>query len=356
MRKLILMLAAVSALQASAAPVIEQVTPTEGFNFAPTQVTIFGSGFMDGDVEVFFGDVKANFYQKTPTKLVVQALPTPEGGGSAPGFVDITVRVAGHGEAKFPNFYFHPHAQVSRFDTRMVLVPLTQGTFPGADGSRWTTEFRVFNTSLISLRLSGPEQIFYSPPIDPGVIIESRQTEKIEIPGRDQSLNGAFLYIPRPLANAPKFSLRVVDISQNAGNLGYEIPIVRDDQFLKDLAFIDVPSDPNHRAALRVYSSTAAPMQVGMTVYPEDGDTPIEHRIIDLNGVSSLPYDEFPPYPAFAAVDPFTTAVRAYGGRVRIELNSREIPPLGPSPMWAFLSLTNNETQQVTIVTPRELP
>jgi hypothetical protein len=62
----------------------------------------------------------------------------------------------------------------------------------------------------------------------------------------------------------------------------------------------------------------------------------------------------FPPHPSYIALDPIPPAARAAGGRVRIELTNygaNVSPPLAN--IWAFVSLTNNETNQVTLVTPK---
>jgi hypothetical protein len=340
-------------LSAFATPVITDIQPPEGFSFGPTHVTIFGSGFADGAVEVFFDSARATVLEGTPTMLRVVAL--PDQNLPLPRFATVTVRVAGHGEIVRPEaFYFSADAQPGPEDYMPVIVPLTAGSTPGAHGSSWTSALHIFNSAYVPLRLPGPEAFILDPPIDPAVIIPARSTEQVFVNRREPGVDGAFLYVPLPLSYAPKMSLRVRDTSQNAASLGTEVPVVRRDEASSGITLIDIPIDPRYRATLRIYGFTAAPMQVGVRILPEDGDTPIEQFDVELQGIINAVFEPFPAHPAYLALDPLTPAVRASGGRVRIELTNygdNVSPP--PPAIWAFVSITNNETQQVTVISPK---
>jgi hypothetical protein len=337
-----------------AATTITQIDPQEGFTFAPTNVTILGTGFTDGAVEVFFGDVKALVLEATPTRLRVRASP-PFDPQMRPKLVDVIVRVAGENEVIFHDgFYFSPLAQAGRDDYTMMLVPLTANRVPGAHGSLWSAELRVFNSSEIPLRMPGPETFIVELPVDPAVLVPARLTQQVYLPTPFQSGDGAFLYIPNALLFAPKWSLRVRDISQNASSLGTDVPVVLHSESLGDATLIDVPTDPRYRATLRIYGFTAAPLTIGVRVFREDLDLLIEEYDVELRGIVNVNYEPFPPYPSYLAIDPLTPAVRAAGERVRIELTNYGVNVSPPPPtFWAFVSLTNNETQQVTVVTPK---
>jgi hypothetical protein len=201
--------------------------------------------------------------------------------------------------------------------------------------------------------MPGPEEVIQELPFDPAIVVEPHQTERVFV-NRREGVDGAFLYVPKPLADAAKMSLRVRDTSKNAASLGTDIPVVRGSDAAGDLTLIDIPVEPQYRATLRIYAFTAAPMQVGVTIYREDGLIPIDHLDLDLIGIVNTLFDPFPSHPAYLALDPLTPAVRAAGGRVRIELtNYNQILSPPPPPIWAFVSITNNETQQVTVVTPK---
>jgi hypothetical protein len=344
------------AAHALAAPSITGIDPLQGFTFGPTHVTIAGSGFTDGAVEVFFGDVKATVLNVTPTAIRVLAFPSANGLPRQPGLVDVKVRVAGSGEAILTNvFEFHPLAQAGPEDYETVIIPLTSLAVPGAHGSVWSSELRIFNASdNIPLRMPGPEEVIQELPFDPAIVVEPHQTERVFVNRRDTSVDGAFLYVPKPLADAAKMSLRVRDTSKNAASLGTDIPVVRGSDAAGDLTLIDIPVEPQYRVTLRIYAFTAAPMEVRVTIYPEDGFSPIDHLNVELRGIVNTLFDPFPSHPAYLALDPLTAAVRAEGGRVRLELtNYNQILSPPPPPIWAFVSITNNETQQVTVVTPK---
>jgi hypothetical protein len=345
------------AVHAGAATVVGDFQPREGFTFAPTHVTIYGSGFTAGAVEVFFGDVKATVLDVTPT--MIRVLTNPVGlsfNEAGETFTSLSVRVAGQEETFAPAlFFFSPYAQPGSEDFVPLLVPLTSLTVPGANGSSWTSELRIFNAATVPLRMPGPEAFIVELPFDPAVNVPPRETEQVFLNHFTAGVDGAFLYVPRTLAYAPKMSLRVRDLSKNAASLGTEIPVPSLDDAAGDITLIDIPVDPRYRATLRIYAFTEAPMHVGVTVYPEDGDAAIQQYDLELHGIIHIQPVELPPYPAYVAVDPLTSAVRASGQeRVRIEItnyNAIVSPP--PPKIWAFVSITNNDTQQVTAVTPR---
>jgi hypothetical protein len=130
--------------------------------------------------------------------------------------------------------------------------------------------------------------------------------------------------------------------------------VASSDQAANDVTLIDIPTDSQYRATLRIYGFTSAPMNVSVAILPENGDTAFARFDVELNGIVTIEYVPFPPNPAYRALDPLIPAARAAGGRVRIEItNHGDILSPPPPKIWAFVSLTNNVTNQVTIVTPR---
>lgn len=338
-----------------AVPVITSIDPEEGFSFAPTTVTITGTGFADGAVTVLFDDTAAPVLHATATTLQVLAIPR-HANPATTQLANVTVRVAGHGETTLEKaFLFHQFAQPSERDYVPVLVPLTSEPIAGAHGSVWEAELHVFNSLSFPLRIPGPYGFIVDPPgIDPALVVQPRTTQRVSLPRRENGVDGHFLYVPAAAAHAAKMSLRVRDTSQNARSAGTEVPVVRLDQAAPDIEIIDVPVEANSRATLRIYGFTPAPMRVGVTILPESGDTPYAQYDVELHGIVTIEYVPFPPHPAYIALDPIPAAARAAGGRVRIELTNYGANVSPPLPnIWGFVSLTNNETNQVTVITPR---
>lgn len=245
-------------------------------------------------------------------------------------------------------------AQDNPADYTAALVPLVSNGLPGANGSVWDSELYVFNASHLPLRLPGFSD---SPvlPIDPSIIVDPHETMLLDLFAREAGVDGAFLYVPNTMVNTTKLSLRVRDTSQNATSLGDEVPVVRADQAAHDLTIFDVPVDPKYRATLRIYGFTPSPMPVRVTIYPERGVPFLRQFDVNLRGIVNAAFDPFPLHPAYSALDPLGDAIRAsIVRRVRIEITNFA-PVITPTPakIWAFVSLTNNETNQVTIVTPK---
>lgn len=339
----------------SAVPVITGISPQEGFSFAVTHVIIDGTGFGTGPVTVLIDDAPATVLQVTSTQLRVRVNPpssVPPEGQTA----DVTVRVAGHGEATLANaFFFHELAQGSPQDYTRLLIPLTSAPVSGAHGSVWEAETRAFNASHnTTLRMPGPESQIVEIPIDFAVTVEPRTTERVLLPRRENGVDGHFLYVPNALMETTKMSQRVRDTSQNAGSLGVDVPVVSSGQGGGEISIVDIPMADGYRTMLRIYAFTPQPMLVGVTVLPEDGDTPYAQFDVDLHGILTTEFVPFPPHPAYIALDPIPPAARAAGGRVRIELTNygQNVSPPPPN-IWAFVSLTNNETNQVTIIPSR---
>lgn len=247
-------------------------------------------------------------------------------------------------------------AQSNPADYTTTLVPLVSHDLQGANGSVWDSELFVFNGSHLPLVMPGFSD---SPvlPIEPSLIIAPHTTERLSLYPREGGVDGAFLHVPNSMVSTTKMSLRVRDTSQNATSLGDEVPVVRVDQAADDLTIFDVPVDPKYRATLRIYGFTPSPMPVRVTVYPEIGVPALRQFNVTLNGIVTAVFDPFPLHPAYIALDPLGDDIRSsIVRRVRIEITNFASVLLHPLPVpkiWAFVSLTNNETNQVTIVTPK---
>lgn len=237
------------------------------------------------------------------------------------------------------------------------LIPVAGNGTAGSNGSLWTTEFTIHNPRDTELTIIGDVCSglpFITPPCVPSFALPAGVSRKIDLTPRTAS-EGVFLYVPKDVQYGPTpMTLRVRDLTRSAASFGTEIPIVRTTEFAQVVIITDVPTDARHRATLRIYNSNEAPRDVVMRVYTLGGTTPIEERPVHLDGILTLVFDPTPLHPGYAQVDPLTPAVRAAAERVRIEifdpLASILSPP--PPPLWALVSITNNETQQVTTITP----
>lgn len=226
-----------------------------------------------------------------------------------------------------------------------LLVPLTGYNVPGVNGSVWTTEWTLFNGTAEQLYVGGPFPFLSLSPMVQDNMVNAQQTKRLFLAEVERGLDGAWIYLPTPALEELSMSLRVRDISVNAQSYGTSIPIVGLDEFKPAIRLIDVPVDPSYRATLRVYSNKDEPHPVLVTVYAANKSAPIEQYEVALHQNDPRGIEESP-RPAYVQLDPLSEAVRAAGAAVRIEVTS-----LG-APVWAFVSISHNQTQQVTTVLP----
>ncbi|HYH07287.1 MAG TPA: IPT/TIG domain-containing protein [Thermoanaerobaculia bacterium] len=328
---------------------------TTGFTFGGSYLWIRGvdivdttisceetcSGTSPCPVAVLFGDTPAHVWFAMPDIVAVTAP------AHAEGVVDVTVRVPGKPDLVLASAYTYSR---DAFRTRpedyaFYLVPIVANRLAGAHGSIWVSEWSAFNASNERARLVGVEPT-----------LESGDTKMLQaatpVAGRD----GAFVYVPRLLAAELAMELRIRDVSRAAEGWGTELPVVGRRSYARLHRLLDIPTDPRYRVTLRVYGDSNQTQPVTVRVYPLEGATPIDDRELDLAGVTWEEAVDFSLTPAYLQLDPITDAVRAAGHeRVRIEVFTSSFgePPFEPG-IWTFASITNNATQQVTVITPRQ--
>lgn len=247
------------------------------------------------------------------------------------------------------------HADVTRTETAAIYVfgddadpsiferilwPVLDSV-NGANGSHWISEGIVTNPR--------PFAVDNYNSVIPVICVVSPCTERLS-PRMTMNFLGAFhphgmaLLASRTDAPDLGFSLRVRDTSREAEGFGTEIPVVREKDMFRDrtMTLLGVPRDPRYRVKVRMYAfepfldSNAQRWRI-LVVNP-DG-TRSEQDVQTARACLACP-DE----PAYYELD-LPNVNRT--GMSTIYITS---PP--ESFAWAFASVTNNTTQQVTIVTP----
>ena len=282
--------------------------PTSGGN----TVTIRCPDLLDYEYGVVFGDVPAVSTARTADGLVAVA----------PFHLPGTVRIRlfeydlFRGTDLTYTFEGAPPEQMERF-----LLPLFVPPIPGAFGSQFVTDFRARaedwrSIALFGVNTTGNEHVElghspdgYSP----------RHFDYTGTPGR-------FFYVNDTSIGDFAASLHVYDTSRAGENRGTQLPIVRETQFDTRLFLLGVPTDPLYRNTLRIYGTT--PGAVTVTI----GSTPLT---VFLQGARTT-FE-----PAFAQITDFPIGYETID--VKIE---------SASPVWAFISTTNNDTQLITTITP----
>jgi hypothetical protein len=237
--------------------------------------------------------------------------------------------------------------------TERLLLPILTPPVHGAFGSEFHTDLRIANDSDNVMFLLGLESDRCTPICLPGLfplILDPHE----EIGPDHILLNGSpgrFIFVAKDQVSSLSMNLRVHDVTRGGLDYGTEIPIVRESEFrTNQVAFVGVPTDARFRNTLRIYSQSA--VDVLVTV----GDqAPVRVR---LSGGFSFPNSNsnivFPEFntPAYAAFSSFPTGVAPV--RVTVQLDSDIITLLPIEvPLWAFITVTNNDTQAISTITPQ---
>ena len=258
-------------------------------------------------------------------------------------------------------------AQQPAFERVLVPVAIAPGgPKPGAFGSLWTTEIIGRNDSDVGkFVLNGfphcpfescdegfhpPHTSFafggFDPPRDPNA--------------------GMFLYV-RPDAQQVGFNVRVRDVSRQALTWGTSIPVIRQNQtYTGTLHLLAIPTQTRFRATLRIYDFNFSQdgRQVRLRIFEETSNTPLVDTIVALpptpEADATNPIvpsaitigDLLTTFPQLANLTPIQAPGAPKEARIRIDID----PISTDLEFWAFVSVTNNETQHVTVITPDPPP
>jgi len=219
---------------------------------------------------------------------------------------------------------------------RRVLVPVGfRGEVPGAFGSRWVTE------------LTG--RVFYPGKVEVTRTPYSQPAHTVEGPFRFEDLpehgRGAFVYVPE--GEFLDLSLRVRDVSRENENYGTEVPLVTSEETTTafSFGFLDIPISPKYRQTLRIYNFEGKrAAHVGVRIQARNGTA---NLVYENYTMPDGPPEEFPAEPGYLEINLTDLLPAGYAGRVDVAVAASA----GPR-MWSMISITNNETQMVTMVTP----
>jgi hypothetical protein len=258
----------------------------------------------------------------TPTDILVTAPP------HAAGAVDVTAVVpSGTLTVTAALDYFESGVPPDLAFFEPVVFPALV-TGPGAFGSQWTTDVAMRTDNSVSM----PVTPAFFGPVPPFASFYMRGAN---VPA------GMVLYVPRQLAPRVFFDVLVRDLSRQSEALGTEIPVVREkDLYDRPFDILLVPTDPKYRTALRVFRTdggASAHLRVFITQLQPLVDTEL-FLASGPQGYSSLVIpDLVQRFPELAGKAP-----------LRIEINSET----GRRVTSALVSVTNNETQHVTVLAP----
>jgi hypothetical protein len=213
-----------------------------------------------------------------------------------------------------------------------VLLPVSVSRIPGAFGTLWTTELWYRNNS------NRPVAIY--PLAISDFVPTMNRTEFLNVFTSRSYDPSQIINVARDGIDDIQFDLRLFNRSDPSAKWGTKLPVVREREFADGISLINIPTAAGFRSALRIY---ALPDQsfTGETVLLQ-----IYSNNEVLLAAAEVPFNSSPRYAAVLSLADSYPAIRR-AERVRVHVQSAS-----GRKVWAFVSVTSNMTQDVSIVTP----
>jgi len=129
---------------------------------------------------------------------------------------------------------------------------------------------------------------------------------------------------------------RIRDLSRGALNAGTEVPVVRENDFKDRIRLLNIPTGKNYRTLLRVWAS----------------GEPVKMFLFDMDQVASLVSSPAPLKPAQGGLLYGTADLTPFFDGPYDHLDVT-VHAGAATRIWAMVSITNNDTQQVTVISPQ---
>jgi len=213
-----------------------------------------------------------------------------------------------------------------------VLLPVSVSRIPGAFGTLWSTELWYRNNS------TRPVAIY--PLAKSDRVPTMNRTELLPVftsPNYDPS---QIINVERNGIDDVQFDLRLFNRSDPRAKFGTKLPVVREHEFADAISLINIPTAADFRSALRIYAlpdDSVAGETVLLQIFSND------ERLL---ASAELPFIGAPRYAVIASLADAYPAIRQ-ADRVRVHVASTS-----GRKIWAFVGVTSNTTQDVSIITP----
>ncbi|HEX6097620.1 MAG TPA: hypothetical protein VF432_14930 [Thermoanaerobaculia bacterium] len=238
------------------------------------------------------------------------------------------------------------------------LLPVYVSRTPGGYGSLWRSETWLRYSGTETARIT-PEPFCFA--------IECTLWGTLE-PGESsipfQRLAGypesaILVHVESNHASEVTFDTRVRDLSRSTRSAGTRIPVIREDHMSTGPVYLlNIPLEPAFRHTLRMYAlPDVQEPEVEVRYFRQpDPSGPRLDLNIHLLRVQRVALRTPPPIeiwnlaPAFAEIGNIETFPELAGeSTIWVEI----VPLTAGMRTWGMISVTNNETQQVTIISPQ---
>lgn len=235
-----------------------------------------------------------------------------------------------------------------------ILVPIAFSAdqeIPGAAGSLWSMEFWLHNGSDTGLETLQPTSAC-APPCE-GTAYPADQISRIWSVANNKGA-AAILKIRADLADEFSFSARLLETTRRAQPTGVDLPVIREQDFFRDaVTFIAIPAGPSIRSTLRVFDPRLVPgSMVRVDVLDDAGELIATQRLFPGNDALAMSQDRT--YQSIAGYDAIFDLTASFPILANFErYHLRVTPETADFEYWAMVSVTDNESQHVLLITAK---
>lgn len=250
-------------------------------------------------------------------------------------------------------------------EIKRVLVPISVSDTPGANGSIWTSELWAVNGSETqpAFAIALPCRLDGSTGCAAADVAPNRS---VRLPNWGNPSQPGVLLMSTPNIS---YTLHVRDKSRGDLTWGTEVPVVREDEFLtEDAHLTGIPAGPAWRQTLRIYSMNqlgnfgfdgfefgGLTFDVKLYAVTPSGDQLLRRIEVKFPASPIPPPNQIPsPLSQTTITDLFANTSQYERLRLTIEPDHGGFFGGSPYSYWAFVSVTNNETNQVATVVARK--
>lgn len=348
MRRIFAALLLLASGSAFAQITITSITPNSGPVTGGTEVTIRGTGFKDECIppaspcgHLRLGGLAASHRVIDATTIIAIAPP------HMPGPVDVE-RIQLTGGFSLKGAFTYTGNAEDAFDA--VLLPIHAPPTPGLFGTTFVPSFTIWGVNppdviVFGLRTQGG--LVCSPPCPPPP--NEEWNPRVFPPMYYSPVDyyvpignpGSLLWVSRGGVDRLAFNLRITESTRQKETAGTTIPVVPQRDFRTDaFALIGIPLSPAVRLRLRVYSLDPY-TTVRVKIVDRYGIRVERDFLLPLNNPADIYHPAYAEYFQFEGNDIYRIEITPLGGRI------------DGNRVWAFASVTHNETQHVTLFTPR---